>query len=132
MIHNVRFKAVLDTNVIHPVITRDLLFWLAYYDLYTPKWSNNIFDEWRSAMERKGVPPEEVEKRVQKANIAFPDALVQNYDALVPVLQLPDPKDCHVLAPAIKTNADLIVTNNIKDFPEEYIRFIRFESKNRG
>jgi hypothetical protein len=34
---------------------------------------------------------------------------------------LPDNKDKHVLAAAIKTNANLIVTNNIKDFPADYL-----------
>ena len=63
MIHSVRFKAVLDTNVIYPVITRDLLFWFAHYDLYTPKWSENIFDEWTSVMKRKGVAEEIAEKK---------------------------------------------------------------------
>jgi hypothetical protein len=33
MIHSVRYIAVLDTNVIYPVIIRDLLFWFANYDL---------------------------------------------------------------------------------------------------
>lgn len=117
MIHSVRFKAVLDTNVIYPVIIRDLLFWFAHYELYTPKWSRNIFDEWKAVMERKGIPHEEAEKRVQKANLAFPDALVQDYGGLLAGLTLPDPDDCHVLAAAIKTNADVIVTNNLKDFP---------------
>jgi hypothetical protein len=37
-------------------------------------------------------------------------------------LDLPDEKDRHVLASAIKTNANIIVTNNIKDFPEEYLQ----------
>jgi hypothetical protein len=46
MIHSVRFRAVLDTNVIYPLISRDLLFWFAHYDLYAPKWSKHIFDEW--------------------------------------------------------------------------------------
>jgi hypothetical protein len=64
MIHSVRFTAVLDTNVIYPVIIRDLLFLFAHYDLYTPKWSNHIFDEWKEVMERKGVSPEESNKRV--------------------------------------------------------------------
>jgi len=63
MIHSVRFTAVLDTNVIYPVIIRDLLFWFAYYDMYTPKWSKHIFDEWEDVMQRKGVSPEESEKR---------------------------------------------------------------------
>jgi hypothetical protein len=35
MIHSVRFTAVLDANVVYPVIIRDLLFWFAHYDLYT-------------------------------------------------------------------------------------------------
>jgi predicted nucleic acid-binding protein len=121
MIHSVRFTAVLDTNVIYPVIIRDLLFWFAYYDLYTPKWSNHIFDEWQDVMQRKGVSPEESEKRVRKANLAFPDALVQNYEGLIEHLSLPDEKDRHVLAAAIKTNAHVIVSNNIKDFPEEVL-----------
>lgn len=122
MIHSVRFTAVLDTNVIYPVIIRDLLFWFAHYDMYTPKWSHHIFDEWRSVMERKGVPMDEAEKRVQMANQAFPDALVRNYETLLENLSLPDMKDCHVLAAAIKSNAQLIVTNNIKDFPEVIIK----------
>jgi predicted nucleic acid-binding protein len=129
MIHSVRFKAVLDTNVIHPVIIRDLLFWFAHYDLYTPKWSKHIFDEWKSVMERRGVAKEEATKRVDKANSAFPDALVDNYEGLIKNLELPDPKDCHVLAAAIKTNADIIVTNNIKDFPEEYLNSFSIKAK---
>ena len=121
MIHSVRFTCVLDTNVIHPIEIRDLLFWFAYYDLYTPKWSSHIFDEWAILMEKKGVDEKEIEKRIKNANLAFPDAYAQNYESLIDNLNLPDPKDRHVLAAAIKTNANLIVTNNLKDFPEDYL-----------
>lgn len=129
MIHSVRFTAVLDTNVIFPVVTRDLLFWFAHYELYTPKWSNNIFDEWRNVMTRRGVSEEEAMKRVQKANDAFPDALVKNYASLIRTLDLPDQNDCHVLAAAIKTNADIIVTNNLKDFPATYLDSFGLKAK---
>lgn len=74
MIHSVKFKAVLDTHVIYPIVIRDFLFWLAYYELYTPKWISNIFDEWKEVMIRKGILKEEAEKRVYVANLAFPDA----------------------------------------------------------
>ncbi|WP_108869532.1 PIN domain-containing protein [Aquimarina aquimarini] len=121
MIHSVRFKCVLDTNVIYPIEIRDLLFWFAYYDMFTPKWSGHIFDEWKDVMARKGVSEEEANKRAERANTAFPDALVNNYSGLISSLTLPDPKDRHVLAAAIKTNANIIVTNNIKDFPKEYL-----------
>lgn len=121
MIHSVQFTCVLDTNVIYPINIRDLLFWFAYYDLYTPKWSNHIFDEWDEVMERKGVPEQERKKRMEWANDAFPDALVTNYTGLIKGLTLPDPKDCHILAAAIKTNANVIVTNNLKDFPRDYL-----------
>lgn len=121
MIHSVRFKCVLDTNVIYPVEIRDLLFWFAYYEMYTPKWSAHIFEEWKTVMLRKGVSNAEADRRVQIANLAFPDALVTNYSRLIESLTLPDSKDRHVLAAAIKTNANVIVTNNIKDFPNDYL-----------
>tara|TARA_R110002050_G_scaffold19260_2_gene55523 strand:+ start:4226 stop:4789 length:564 start_codon:yes stop_codon:yes gene_type:complete len=121
MIHSLRFTCVLDTNVIYPIDIRDLLFWFASYDLFTPKWSKHIFEEWESVMERKDIPLKEIKKRISKAQQAFPDALVENYESIISALTLPDEKDRHVLATAIKTNANVIVTNNIKDFPNEYL-----------
>ena len=129
MIHSVKFKAVLDTNVIFPIVIRDLLFWFAYYELYTPKWSATIFEEWKEVMIRKGVSLEEANKRTQRANLAFPDASVTNYEKLIDSLELPDVKDRHVLAAAIKSNANVIVTNNLKDFPEEYLNSFGVKAK---
>lgn len=121
MIHSVRFTCVLDTNVIYPIEIRDLLFWFAHYDLFTPKWSRHIFYEWEDVMSRKQISADEIKKRSDNANLAFPDALVINYEPLIEGLTLRDEKDCHVLAAAIKTNANVIVTNNLKDFPKEYL-----------
>jgi len=129
MIYSVRFKCVLDTNVIYPLWTRDLLLWFAFYDIYTPKWSNIIFTEWIEVMKRKGVTDEEIYKRTNVMNLAFPDALVQNYESLIKGLKLPDANDRHVLAAAIKTNANLIITNNLKDFPDEYLSTFGLKAK---
>jgi len=129
MIHSVKFKCVLDTNVIYPLWTRDLLLWFAYFELYTPKWSNNICSEWIDVMIRKGVDEKEAIKRASIINEAFPDALVDKYISLISHLTLPDEDDRHVLAAAIKTNANLIITNNIKDFPEEYLADYGLKSK---
>jgi len=96
MIHSVRFTCVLDTNVIYPVEIRDLLFWFAYYDLYAPKWSKHIFDEWVAVMINKGISKGEIEKGTRNVNLAFPDAMVENYEPLIEGLKLPDTKDRHV------------------------------------
>lgn len=130
MIYSVRFTCVLDTNVIYPLYTRDILFWFAHYDLYTIKWSKNIFDEWSEVMKRKGISSSEIKRRLEIANQAFPDALVDNYESLVESIYLPDPKDRHVVAAAIKTNANLIVTNNLKDFPDHYLKQFGLSAKN--
>lgn len=130
MIHSVRFTCVLDTNVIFPITVRDILFWFAYYDLFTPKWSKHIFDEWEEVMRRKGVSEPEILKRTARANNAFPNAMVENYESLIVALELPDEKDCHVLAAAIKTNANVIVTNNLKDFPKAYLSTFGLAAKN--
>lgn len=129
MIHSVKFKAVLDTNVIYPIVIRDLLFSFAFYELYTPKWSATIFREWKAVMIRKEVTEQEAEKRAQRANSAFPDAMVSNYESLMTNLTLPDEDDRHVLAAAIKSNADVIVTNNLKDFPEHYLSSFGIKAK---
>ena len=46
------------------------------------------------------------------------DCLVTGHKTLIPGLDLPDPGDRHVLAAAIVGHCDLIVTFNIRDFPE--------------
>ncbi len=94
---------------------------LQYLTCIPQKWSKHIFDEWADVMRRKGLPDAEISKRTNKANLAFPDALVENYEPLISGLELPDEKDNHVLAAAIKTNANIIVTNNLKDFPNDYL-----------
>ncbi len=129
MIHSIRFTCVLDTNVIYPIEIRDLLFWFAHDELYTPKWSKHIFDEWADVMKRKNVSEAEINKRINWANQAFPDAMVKNYEGLIENLTLPDLKDRHVLAAAIKTNANIIVTNNLKDFPKDYLNSYELSAK---
>lgn len=57
------------------------------------------------------------------------DALVIDYEDLVPGLQLPDPNDRHVLAAAIRCRADVIVTKNLRDFPNHVIERFGIEAQ---
>ncbi len=117
MANKYTIKCVLDTNVIYPLWLRDILLWFAFYDLFIPKWSSSIFDEWIRVMHRKGISHAEALRRVKVMNDAFPDAQVKNYESFIPSLDLPDPNDRHVLAAAIRSNSSLIITRNLKDFP---------------
>jgi hypothetical protein len=45
-----------------------------------------------------------------------------DFDRFLKVCEgLPDPKDAHVLAAALKTQASVIVTENLKHFPEDIL-----------
>lgn len=56
------------------------------------------------------------------------DALVEGYEDLIPGLNLPDENDRHVLAAAIRGEAQVIVTMNLKDFPEKVLRQYEIEA----
>jgi hypothetical protein len=47
----------------------------------------------------------------------MPEATVEDYDVLVGQLALPDDGDRHVLAAAIKGDAEILVTANLRHFP---------------
>lgn len=60
---------------------------------------------------------EQLVKTREAMDSAILDCLVENYEDLIPSLNLPDQMDRHVLAAAIRGRADIIVTANTKDFP---------------
>lgn len=130
MIHSARFTCVLDTCVIYPIDIPDVLLWFAHFELFRPKWSQTIFEELHKVMIGKGMPFEKAEKQIERINTAFPDAMVNNYEELITTLSLPDQKDCHVLAAAIKSDANLIVTNNLRDFDNDYLAKFGLCAKN--
>lgn len=60
---------------------------------------------------------------------AISDALVTGHEALVAGLSLPDPEDRHVLAAAIRCQAGVIVTFNLKDFPQASLQPFGIEAQ---
>jgi len=81
-------------------------------------------------MKSKGFTDVKAKRIADRANQVFPNAMVENYENLIDSLALKDVQDNHVLAAAIKTNANLIVTNNLKDFPKEYLESFGLNAKN--
>jgi len=114
-----RFVVVLDANVLYPFRVRDALLRFAEVGLFRARWSPKIIDEWKSnLLERKPHLQASIESQVAAMRIAFPEGCVDGAASLIEGLDLPDPNDRHVLATAIRTGAEHIVTENLKDFPE--------------
>lgn len=111
------FPVVLDACVLIPMPIADLLLRLATAKQFRPLWSDEILNEVeRNLVKKLHKDPHSARTRVNAMRDFFPDALVENYESLVPAMTN-DPKGRHVLAAAVRSRAELIVTSNQKDFP---------------
>jgi predicted nucleic acid-binding protein len=70
---------------------------------------------------RRGLDDKQIRHRIDQMNAAFPDALVTGFEALIGQMAN-DPKDRHVLAAAVRGGAEVLVTENLRDFPPEAVR----------
>jgi predicted nucleic acid-binding protein len=115
-----RFVVVLDANVLYPFRVRDVLLRFAQAGLFRARWSPTIIDEWRrSLLARRPDKEASIMSQIAAMERAFPEACVVGGDSLIESLDLPDPDDRHVLATAIRAGAEHIVTENLRDFPDE-------------
>ncbi|HYP82023.1 PIN domain-containing protein [Variovorax sp.] len=114
------FTAVYDACVLYPAPLRDFLMWLGLSGRFRARWSTQIHEEWKRNLliNRPDLRPDQVDRTSTLMNMAIPDGLVSEYEALIAGLHLPDPHDRHVLAAAIRCGASVIVTFNEKDFPQ--------------
>jgi predicted nucleic acid-binding protein len=111
-------KAVLDACVLYPTILREILQGAAEAGLYQPVFSDRILREWVLATAKLGpAAPVIAEGEAARLRAAFPQALERAHPEIEARLILPDPNDRHVLATAIASGADAIVTFNAQDFP---------------
>lgn len=125
------FTVIFDACVLYPAPLRDLLLSVATTDLFKARWTEKIHQEWTQNLlrSRSDISESQLQKIVALMNLAVPDCLVKNYEGLIESLELPDPDDRHVLAAAIKCQADVIVTNNLKDFPENVLENYDLEAQ---
>jgi predicted nucleic acid-binding protein len=113
----VSFPALFDTNVLYGALLNDFILELADLGLYRPLWSADIPDELGRNLVEAGEDPRLIAKRISTMTSYFPDAMVNGYESLIPTMTC-DPKDRHVLAAAVRGGAEVLVTFNLKDFPD--------------
>lgn len=119
MIEAATVVAFLDASVLYPALLRNMLMHFAVNDLYQPRWSARVHEEWMTALlrNRPDITRAQIERTRRLMEAAIDDAIVEGYEHLIPSLTLPDADDRHVLAAAIHCGATVLVTANLRDFP---------------
>ncbi|WP_187431010.1 hypothetical protein ROLI_022380 [Roseobacter fucihabitans] len=115
-------KIVIDTCVLYPTVMREMVLGVAKQGAFEPVWSERILEEWARAAIKLG-PTGEAQARGEIALLraGWPKAEAAAVPHVQALLWLPDADDIHVLAVAVATSSDAIMTLNAKDFPRDVL-----------
>lgn len=111
-----RFPVFLDTNVLYPASLADTLLRLAEADVTRPHWSGDVMAELERNLAQR-ITAQKAARRCRAMEEAFPEAMVTGYEGIIEGMEN-DPKDRHVLAAAVHSDCEVIVTFNLQDFPD--------------
>lgn len=112
------FGVVLDACVLIPAPLRDTLLRAAERGTYRLHWSKLILEEVKRNLVKRGmVSSLDAQDLINVMSEFFAEAFVRGFETLVPCMTN-DEKDRHVLAAAVMSRSQLIVTSNIQDFPD--------------
>ena len=109
-----------DANVLYGATLRDLLLQLGTDKVLSLKRSETVHREWTQALVRSRPDlADRVDRTLSLMLAALPDAMVRGYEHRIDDLDPPGQKDRHVLAAALECGAHMILTFNVRDFPQE-------------
>lgn len=121
-----RYTALIDANVLANAPKRDLILTLARAEMYRFRWTGRILEETESALVSMFLARDFDDAAAQTraaASIAamvdaFPEAMIDGDFSDTPIYDgIPDPNDHHILHAAIRCQASMLVTDNVRDFP---------------
>lgn len=117
-----KFSVVFDASVLCSAPLRDTLMRMALADLYKANWTNKIHEEWiQTHLSEYPSAREILEKTRNLLNAHVRDSLVSGYEHIIDGINLPHHSARHVLAAAIRCNADAIITKDFQNFPKEVL-----------
>lgn len=128
------FVVVYDASVLHSGVLRDFLLRLAGTEMFQAKWSERIIAEVIGSViarqEHLGRPisDEQAAHLAEMMRRGVPDSMVEGFETLEEPIELPDPDDRHVVAVAIRSGAQVIVTDNLRDFPDAVLKPLGMEA----
>jgi len=119
--------SVIDSNVLYSVELTDLFLTFATHRLIQLHWSDAILEEVRRSLLRTGrLSPPLINYRLAAMERALPNALASVSEDEVRRMQISN-NDRHVLALAVVSAADSIITFNVRDFPRDYCENLGIE-----
>ena len=124
------YSVLLDARVLYPQTLRDLLLSLAGTGLFHARWTERINQEWVEKLLLKN-PDRRVQvlRTLELVNRSVEDCLITGYEHLIESVVLPDPDDRHIVAAALVGGVDVIVTDNLADFPTDVLSPLGMEAQ---
>lgn len=115
------FPVFFDTCVLYGATLNDTILRLAEARAFRPLWSQDVLEELhRNLAVIETVGPQGASHRLAAMRAAFPEAIISDYEQLIPSMTC-DPKDRHVLAAAVRSGCEVLVTFNLRDFPADSV-----------
>lgn len=112
------FGVVLDACVLIPASLRDTLLRAAERGMYRLHWSELILEEVKRNLVKGGMTSSgDAQDLINVMSEFFAEAFVRGFETLIPCMTN-DEKDRHVLAVAVMSRSQVIVTSNIQDFSD--------------
>lgn len=127
----------IDTCVLAGALKRNVILHLADAGFFRPCWSPDVLEELRRVLERRFAAQSDsqvtarIDTLIDTMHRAFPEALIEGYRPLIEsfVADLPDPNDAHIFAAASVGGASVVVTDNLRDFPDSVLTIVGLEAK---
>ncbi|HRJ01108.1 MAG TPA: PIN domain-containing protein [Hyphomonas sp.] len=126
-----RYTALIDACVLVSAAKRDLILSLAHAEMFRFRWTDRIMAETETALtaifsERLGSQKDAASRATHSCKAmceAFPEAMIEGNFSDVPAYDgVPDKNDHHIIHAAVLGKASMIVTDNLKHFPEDALR----------
>jgi predicted nucleic acid-binding protein len=112
---------VLDACVLYPGSLRDTFLRAAEAGLFRLCLTYDILEEMkRNLIENSHMAEDKAQRIFDMIKNFFDEAFVTKHTLLIPSMPINE-KDRHVLAAAIASGAQIIVTQNLKDFPPHHL-----------
>lgn len=112
--------AFIDANIFPHVWLTDVLLTMADFAIFEPVFSEKVLQEAHKALIDDLHRDEKyVSRYLNSIRFAKPYYLVADSQSLPAKIHIPDPDDEHVVASAYAASANVILTFNLKDFPND-------------